>query len=124
MELPKSIQFNGRTINFSFHNGTLSFMRDLGYVIDYNSNPLENLKCTLDVFLADFLLCAAKFYSRKESSFDYDRLDAFEWMDEMGGMQPIAEIFGITLQGKVKIPEGVVIPNETPKKLNSGALKK
>ena len=114
MELPKSIQFNGRAINFSFHNGALAYMRDSGYVIDLQSNPLENLNCTIDEFLADFLLCAAKFYSRKESTFDYDRFDAYDWMDLMGGLQPVAEIFGMTLQGKIKIPEGITVP-EVPK---------
>ena len=60
MNLQNAIPFNGRTVNFSFHNGTLSFMRDMGYKIDLQSNPLEKLECTIDVFLADFLLCAAK----------------------------------------------------------------
>ena len=114
INLVNAIPFNGRTVNFSFHNGTLSFMRDMGYKIDLQSNPLEKLECTIDVFLADFLLCAAKFYSRRESTFEYDRLDAFEWMDLMGGLQPVAEIFGTTLQGKIKIPEGVTVP-EAPK---------
>lgn len=112
MEAIKSIQHNGRTINFSFHNGALAFMRELKYVIDLTSNPLENLEVPIDVFLADFLLCAAKFYSRKDPNFDFDRFDAFDWMDVMGGLQPVAEIFGKVLQGGVKIPDGITPPEE------------
>lgn len=124
MESLKSIQHKGHTINFSFHNGALAFMRDMGYVIDYNKNPLEGLEASMDIFLTDFLLCAAKFYSRKEPNFEYDRFDAYDWMDIIGGFEPVIKLFTDALSGKMIIPEGAIIPNETPKKLNLGDLKK
>ena len=112
MESLKSIQYQNRAVNFSFHNGALSLMRDLGYEIDYNKNPLEGLEGKMDVFLADFLLCSAKFYSRKDPDFAYDINDAYDWMDILGGFQPVIEILTNAMMGKIKIPEGVVIPNE------------
>ena len=112
MESLKSIQHNGRTINFSFHNGALAYMRDMGYEIDYNKNPLEGLESTMDIFLTDFLLCAAKFYSRKEPTFEYDRFDAYDWMDLLGGFEPVIKIFTDALRGKIIIPEETIIPNE------------
>ena len=112
MESLKSIQYNGRTINFSFHNGALSLMRELKYEIDYSKNPLEGHEGKMDEFLADFLLCSAKFYSRKEPSFDYDRNDAYDWMDVLGGFEPVIALLTNAMLGKVKIPEGAIIPNE------------
>jgi hypothetical protein len=116
MQSLKSIQYQGKLINFSFNNGALSFMREAGYVIDLKSNPLENLACPIDEFLADFLLCSARFYSRKDTTFDYDRNDAFDWMDIMGGLQPVAEIFGDTLRGGIKIPDELTPPKTDNKK--------
>ena len=116
MQSIKSIQYQGKAINFSFHNGALAYMRGLGYVIDLKNNPLESLECPIDEYLADFLLCSSKFYARKDPNFDYDRNDAFDWMDIMGGLKPVAEIFGDTLRGGIPIPNELTPPKSNDKK--------
>ena len=121
-----SIVHDKKTINFTFHTGALVFLRELGYAIDYNLSPDEQLKTVphIEDFFADFLFVCAKFYSRKDPNFGYDRFDAHDWIEPFGGVDKVAQAFIQSQRPGVKIPIGTVIPNETPKKSISVVSKK
>lgn len=116
MESLKSIQYQGKTINFTFNTGALKVLRDLGYNLDYKKqDDILNQVEHIEGFYADILFAGAKFYSRKDPSFDYDRDDAHDWIEPFGGLQEVIKAFFQSLNAGIKIPEGAVIPNEKPK---------
>ena len=114
MESSKSIQYNGKTINFTFNTGALKVLREeLGYNLDYKKTEeiLSQVE-HLESFYADILFAAAKFYSRKDESFNYDRDDAHDWIETFGGLQKVIEAFFQSLNAGIKVLDNAIIPNE------------
>ena len=114
MESSKSIQHAGKTINFTFNTGALKVLREeLGYNLDYKkTDEILTQVEHIESFYADILFAAAKFYSRKDENFSYDRDDAHDWIEPFGGLQKVIEAFFQSLNAGIKVLNETVIPNE------------